>query len=132
MVVGIAPTMKRDTSLRQQNDACRMADIQMEHFDSIKIYNLDQHEQRKITHYENFAFPIQHMFWRYQTSSEKIYGLARLKSGDYVYFKIRNGLDHFADVQLKLYISQSHEKLIEKAMSELVYEKYIKQTEPTV
>lgn len=72
---------------------------------------------------------IQECYWLNKTSSGKYHGLVKLQNG-YGYFKAVSGYCGLVTSSLVLFKAPTREILIEYAMSNRVYTKYIKKTVP--
>lgn len=72
---------------------------------------------------------IQDCYWLNKSSSGKYHGLIKLHNG-YGYFKAVSGYSGLVESSLIFYRAPTREILIQYAMSNRAYTKYIKKTEP--
>jgi hypothetical protein len=104
-------------------------------FDSIQdpvVYRLNGAHKKTRCEIDIQSFPknVAEFYWVYCNPAEdKFYGLCRLTSGFYAYFRLVE--QGFLDVKdSKFVVSESREDLIQYAMSAKAYHKYLKKTEP--
>ena len=72
---------------------------------------------------------IQECYWLSKSSSGRYYGLVKLQHG-YGYFKAVSGYYGLVEGSIVLFTAPSREILIQHAMSNHSYQKYIKKTSP--
>ena len=82
-----------------------------------------------ISEQETLFEDIQDCYWLYKSSSDTYQGLIKLKNG-YGYFKAISGFNGLVESSLVLYKAPTREILIQYAMSNKAYMKYIKKTIP--
>jgi hypothetical protein len=72
---------------------------------------------------------IQEMLWYHESRKDRCYFLAKTPLG-YLYVSMDLEYLDFLEISVKLYLSKSREDLIQSAMSDAAYKRYIKYTAP--
>jgi hypothetical protein len=81
------------------------------------------------TYANNILEDIQECYWLSKSSSGRYYGLVKLQHG-YGYFKAVSGYYGLVEGSIVLFTAPTREILIQHAMSNHSYQKYIKKTQP--
>jgi hypothetical protein len=72
---------------------------------------------------------VEEIIWYHESKKDRSYFLARTSSG-YIYVSMDLEYLDFLEISVKLYICKSREELIQHAMSDAAYKRYIKYTAP--
>ena len=137
--------MSRDTQIRVQIEDIKVGSLhepfsrinnQFEH-DNYSIKNIQHAIVVENKTYDAGEFPdnIEKYYWVYPGKNDEIpwYALMKLTNGNYALYKATCDYTGF-DCQgyMELFVSPFYENLINYAMTERVYNKYIKKTKPSV